>query len=59
MANYTFKKCSVKNPLICSKAFYLKKLYVIDVLTSKMLNDYIVISTDETPLNTIGNSSYF
>ena len=59
MANYTFKKCSIKNPKICCDSYYLRKLYVIDVLTSKMLNDYIVISTDETPLNTIGNSDYY
>ena len=53
MANYTFKKCAIKNPKIASNDYYYRKLYVIDVLTSKILNDYIVLSIDETPLNTI------
>ena len=59
MARYSFKRCGVKNPKLCCMQYYTKKLYVIDVLTSKMLNDYLVISTDETPLNTIGNTDYF
>ena len=59
MANYTFKKCSIKNPKIATKDYYYRKLYVIDVLTSKILNDYIVLSIDETPLNTNDKSRYF
>ena len=59
MANYTFKKCSVKNPKITTCDYYFRKLYVIDVLTSKLLDDYLVLSIDETPLNTINNAQYF
>ena len=59
MANYTFKKCSVKNPKITTCDYYFRKLYVIDVLTSKFLDDYLILSIDETPLNTINNSQYF
>ena len=59
MANYTFKKCSVKNPKITTCDFYYRKLYVIDVLTSKLLDDYLVLSIDETPLNTFSNAQYF
>ena len=59
MANYTFKKCSVKNPKIATCDYYFRKLYVIDILTSKFLDYYLILSIDETPMNTINNSQYF
>lgn len=58
-SKYSFKKCSIRNPILCSDDYYLRKLYVIDVLMSKINDDYIVISIDETPLNTIEHSDYY
>ena len=58
-SKYSFKKCSIRNPILCSDDYYLRKLYVIDVLMSKLNDDYLVISIDETPLNTIEHSDYY
>ena len=58
-SKYSFKKCSVRNPILCSDEYYLRKLYVIDVLMSKIHDEYLVICIDETPLNTIEHSDYY
>lgn len=56
---YSYKRTSIKKPIICSDDYVLRKIYFMECFISKVINDYIVISIDESPVTTHAKSGYF
>ena len=58
MDNYNFKKCSIKNSKVTTMDYYYRKLLIKDMITSKIIDQYIDLIIYETPLNTNDKSRY-
>lgn len=56
---YSYKKCGIKNPKLLSEGYKSKAIYILDILSKRYLDDYVIISVDESPINCFNKSGYF
>ncbi len=57
--NFKYRKTPIRNPIICSNEMKLRRLYVADILISRIKQDYVIISIDETPLSSFVHADYY